>query len=124
MKRRSRIYHYSMRRRPCEEGNVPRPGESNEAGYMTKANEAGRSDSDMPRLVWMVLEDGRSMVAGLGSTTRDSLTKAISHPGRMLTLTSDDRVEHIRAATVRDFVLFDAQSTIPPATSIYRLVNV
>jgi hypothetical protein len=78
----------------------------------------------MPRLVWMVLEDGRSMVAGLGSTTRDSLTTAISHPGGMLTLTSDDRVEHIRAATVRDFVLFDAQATIPPATSIYRLVNV
>jgi len=72
----------------------------------------------------MVLEDGRSMVAGCGGTTRDALTTAIAHPGQMLTLTSDDRVEHILAQSVRDFVLFDAHSTIPHATSIYRLVNV
>ena len=63
----------------------------------------------MPRLVWMVLNDGRSVVAGCGSTTREGLERALAEPDHLLTLTSDDRV---------------ARSTVPAASSIYRLVHV
>ena len=80
--------------------------------------------NDMPRLIWMVLNDGRSVVAGCGEVSRDSLTTAMVTPEAMLTLTSDDRVERIPSTAIRDFVLFDAKSSIPAATSIYRLVNV
>jgi hypothetical protein len=76
------------------------------------------------RLVWMVLNDGRSVIAGCGSATRDALITAIAEPDRMLTLTSDDSVEHIPTTSVRDFTLYEAKSKIPAATSIYRLVHV
>ncbi len=78
----------------------------------------------MTRLIWIVLNDGRSVVAGAGTQTKDTFRNAIEHPEKTLTLTSDDRVEHIPTASVRDFILFDAKSSIPPATSIYRLVHV
>lgn len=78
----------------------------------------------MPRLVWFVLNDGRSVVAGCGSATRDALSSALAEPDRMLTLTSDDAVEHIPSGYVRDFVVFDSKSPVPPASSIYRLVHV
>lgn len=78
----------------------------------------------MPRLIWMVLNDGRSVIAGCGEVSRDFLTTAIGTPEATLTLTSDDRVERIPTTAVRDFVLFDAKSSIPSATSIFRLVNV
>jgi hypothetical protein len=78
----------------------------------------------MPRLVWFVLNDGRSVVAGCGSATRDKLASALKRPEAMLTLTSDDSVEHIPGGYVRDFVLFDAKSPVPAATSIYRLMHV
>ena len=78
----------------------------------------------MPRLVWMVLKDGRSVVAGCGLTTREGLELALAKPGHTLTFTSDDRVDILPASAVRDFVLFDARSSVPPASSIYRLVNV
>jgi hypothetical protein len=78
----------------------------------------------MPRLVWMVLKDGRSVVAGCGLTTREGLELALAKPDHTLTFTSDDRVDVLPASAVRDFVLFDARSNVPPASSIYRLVNV
>lgn len=78
----------------------------------------------MPRLVWFVLQDGRSVVAGCGTASKDALAAAFGAPETTLTLTSDDAVEHISAAAVRDYVVFDAKSAIPPATSIYRLVHV
>ena len=78
----------------------------------------------MPRLVWMVLNDGRSVVAGCGSTTREGLELALARPDHTLMFTSDDRVDVLPTTAVRDFVLFDARSSVPPASSIYRLVHV
>jgi hypothetical protein len=78
----------------------------------------------MPRLVWFVLNDGRSLVAGCGTATRDGLASALAEPDSVLTLTSDDAVEHIPTGSVRDFVLFDAKTPVPAATSIYRLMHV
>ena len=78
----------------------------------------------MTRLVWLVLKDGRSVVAGCGAATKDALTNALAEPNRTLTLTSDDSVEHIPSTSVRDFTLYEAKSKIPAATSIYRFVHV
>ncbi|MDP9191268.1 MAG: hypothetical protein M3P06_06150 [Acidobacteriota bacterium] len=78
----------------------------------------------MPRLVWMVLNDGRSVVAGCGSTTREGLELALAKPDHTLMFTSDDRVDVLPTSAVRDFVLFDARSSVPAASSIYRIVHV
>jgi hypothetical protein len=78
----------------------------------------------MQRIVWMVLNDGRSVVAGCGVTSNDSLADAFSRPDSMVMLTSDDGVEHISSAAVREYVLLDSKSNIPPATSVYRLVHI
>ncbi len=78
----------------------------------------------MPRLVWFVLNDGRSVVAGCGSATRDSLASAIAAPGTTITLTSDDSVEHIPGSAVRDFVLFESRAIVPPSAAIYRLLHI
>jgi hypothetical protein len=78
----------------------------------------------MPRLVWFVLHDGRSVVAGCGSETRDSLAHAIAAPGNTITFTSDDSVEHIPGSAVRDFILFDSRAKVPSSAAIYRLVQV
>jgi hypothetical protein len=89
---------------------------------------AGQSDRpeierEMPKLVWMVLNDGRSVVAGCGNTATSVLDEVFEKRDSMLVLTSDDRVEHIASAAVRNYVVFDSKSQIPPATSIYRLVH-
>lgn len=78
----------------------------------------------MPKLVWMVLQDGRSVVAGCGNATREDLATAITAPDVTLTLTSDDGVDRIAGADVRDFIVFDSRSPIPSASAIYRLLNV
>lgn len=78
----------------------------------------------MARLVWFVLNDGRSVVAGCGSTTKASLERALAEPANLLTLTSDDHVDTIPSSAVRDFVLFDSRSSVPPASAIYRFVHV
>ena len=78
----------------------------------------------MPRIVWLVLNDGRSVVAGCGATTREGFALALSQPDRELTLTSDDRIEQLPASAVRDFVVFEARSSVPSASAIYRLVHV
>ena len=78
----------------------------------------------MQRLVWFVLHDGRSLVAGCDAATKDALDRLLAEPDCTLTLTSDDSVERIPTTSVRDFVLFDAKSKVPPATSIYRLLQV
>lgn len=77
----------------------------------------------MPVLVWLVLNDGRSVVAGCGSASRESLTSALAQRDKTLTFTSDDAVEHVPREFVRDYVLFESKASIPPATSIYRLVQ-
>ncbi len=78
----------------------------------------------MPRLVWLVLKDGRSVVGGCGATTREGFERALAEPDRTITLTSDDRVDLLPSREVRDFILFDARSTVPSASAIYRLVHV
>lgn len=80
-------------------------------------------DPEMPRLVWMVLNDGRSVVAGCGTTATAVLDEVFEKRDSMLVLSSDDGVEHIASAAVRNYVVFDSKSQIPPATSIYRLVH-
>jgi len=81
-------------------------------------------EREMPRLVWMVLNDGRSVVAGCGTTATAVLDEVFEKRDSMLVLTSDDGVEHIASAAVRNYVVFDSKSQIPPATSIYRLVHI
>lgn len=76
------------------------------------------------RIVWIVLKDGRSVVAGCGATTREKFARALAQPDHELTLTSDDRVDVLPVNSVRDFVLFDSRSTLPDASAIYRLVHV
>ena len=78
----------------------------------------------MARLVWFVLNDGRSVVAGCGGATRDSLANAIAAPGTTITFTSDDNVEHIAGSEIRDFVLFDSRTKVPSSSAIYRFVQV
>ena len=78
----------------------------------------------MARLIWMVLRDGRSVIAGCGGVTRERIETALAEPGRTFTLTSDEGVDVVRSDAVRDFVLFDARSSVPPASAIYRLVHV
>lgn len=74
----------------------------------------------MARLVWLVLTDGRSVVANC-STTPEALKRALARPGVTLTLTSDCAVERIAGTDVRDFVMFDARNTPSPESSIYHL---
>lgn len=78
----------------------------------------------MTRLVWLVLNDGRSVVAGLGSATRDSLARALARPQATVVLTSDDTIEQISSSDIRDFVIFDAKSALPADSAIYRLLRV
>jgi hypothetical protein len=78
----------------------------------------------MARLVWFVLNDGRSVVAGCGLETRDSLANAIAAPGKTITFTSDENIEHIPSSAIRDFVLFDSRAQVPSSSAIYRLVQV
>ena len=78
----------------------------------------------MPRLVWLVLNDGSSVVAGCGLTTRATFEQVLAQPGNTLTFTSDDHVDTISSSSVRDFVLFDARGKVPAASAIYRLVHV
>lgn len=79
----------------------------------------------MARLVWFVLNDGRSLVAGAGAATRESLVSALSRPGTRLTLTTEGSiVEEIASDDVRDFVVFDAKSSMSHPASIYDLQHV
>ena len=77
----------------------------------------------MARLVWFVLNDGRSVVAGCGSATRDALASAIATPGRTITFTSDTSIERIPGSDVREFVLFDSRAAVPISSAIYRFVQ-
>ena len=78
----------------------------------------------MSRLVWFVLNDGRSVVAGCSDATRESLEGALMRPDAELMLTRDDAVETIPGRDIRSFVLYDARTAVPAATSIYRLLHV
>ena len=77
----------------------------------------------MARLVWFVLNDGRSVVAGCAGETRESLAGAIARPDSTLTLTRDDSVERLSSEEIRDFVVYEAKASVPSATAIYRLVH-
>jgi hypothetical protein len=77
----------------------------------------------MSRLVWFVLKDGRSIVAGCVGATREALERVLQSAGAELMFTRDDGVETIPASNVRGFVLYDARTAVPSATSIYRLLH-
>jgi len=71
-------------------------------------------------LVWMILDDGRSLVAGCGPDSREGLERALADPSSLLALTSDDRVDLVPTSAVREFVLCDVDSRIPEASVVYR----
>lgn len=72
------------------------------------------------RLVWFVLDDGTSVVAGCGTATRDAVAVALQNPRAMLTLRSRDAVEQLAACSIREFVVFDATTPALRATAIQR----
>ena len=73
----------------------------------------------MPRLVWFALNDGRSVVAGCG-TTDDAFAQLLTQPDRTIALAADDAVDFISSSSVRAFAVVDARTAVPPATSTYR----
>ena len=76
----------------------------------------------MPRLVWFVLKDGRSLIANCDLLTTDRLKRAFSSPAR-LTLTSDDAVEEVESGEISDFVVFDVAMVVPHRAAIFNFVQ-
>lgn len=72
------------------------------------------------RVVWFVLESGRSIIAGCGTITRAALESALGRSGATITVASDDSVEQIPTAAVRDFLVFETRGRFPDQASIYR----
>ena len=72
------------------------------------------------RFVWLVLNDGRSMVARCGAATRERLERALADPARRLEFTTPDGVDSIAAGAVRDFVVFDARNRYETGSPIDR----
>ena len=66
----------------------------------------------MSRLVWMVLQDGRSVVAACDSVTREDVASTIRQPGRTLIVHYADKFESIPCAAVRDFIVFDSRARL------------
>ena len=71
-------------------------------------------------VVWMILEDGRSLVAGIAPASREGLARALADPAALLALTSDDHVDLIPTSDVREFLLCDVDANIPEASVVYR----
>lgn len=78
----------------------------------------------MPRLVWFVLKNGRSVIAGCGHLNREAFQRLMDEPYRWMTLTADASVEFIRGAEIREFQLLDLDTGIPADPSIYHFVAV
>jgi hypothetical protein len=74
----------------------------------------------MQRFVWMVLDDGRSLVARCASATRERIERALSEPGRFLEFSTPDGVDAIPTSAVRDFVVFDARNRYETGSLIDR----
>lgn len=76
----------------------------------------------MAGLVRFVLNDGRSLLAGCGSTRKESLARVLTRPGVTLKLKSGgDVVEQIATDDIRDFVIFDVRSSLAERASEYDL---
>ena len=75
------------------------------------------------RFVWLVLNDGRSMVARCAAATRERLERALADPGRRLEFTTPQGVDTVPAAAVRDFIVFDARNPHETGTAIDRQLN-
>lgn len=75
------------------------------------------------RFVWLVLNDGRSMVARCAAATRERLESALADPARCLEFTTPQGVDTVPAAAVRDFVVFDAKSCYETGRSIDRQLH-
>lgn len=78
----------------------------------------------MARLVWLVLKNGRSVVAGCGKLNRQAFESLIAEPHRWMTLTAEESVDFIRGAEIRDFRLFEAEFHVPSGSAIYHFVAV
>ncbi|HVT03435.1 MAG TPA: hypothetical protein VHL58_08705 [Thermoanaerobaculia bacterium] len=76
----------------------------------------------MPRLVWFVLKDGRSLIAACDSVTNERLAEALATTS-ILTLTGDDSVEVLRTAEIREFVSFDVAMNVPQRAAIFNFVQ-
>ncbi|HEY5609928.1 MAG TPA: hypothetical protein VIL97_01870 [Thermoanaerobaculia bacterium] len=77
----------------------------------------------MPRLVWFVMDDGRSVIANCDGMTRERIERMIRQPEKTLAFTADDAVDRYPATSVRDFVLFDARMNVPAHAAIYNFVH-
>ena len=77
----------------------------------------------MTRLVWMVLRDGRSVVASCAQATREDVARAIAQPGRTLTVNYVNSFESIPNSAIRDFVVFDSRSDPDQDSAISGTLN-
>lgn len=78
----------------------------------------------MARLVWLVLKNGRSVIAGCGKLNREAFESLMHEPHRWMTLTGEESVDFIRGDEIREFRLFDAEVRVPEDSSIYHFVAV
>ena len=77
----------------------------------------------MERIAWLVLHDGRSVVAACGEVTKERLGRALSDPHATLTISTDDLTERIAGRDVRDYVIFESKSAVTEAVA-HRFLRV
>ena len=68
--------------------------------------------------------ESASFIDDLGADSLDTVELVMAFEEEFGCEIPDDAAEHISSASVRYFTLYEAKSNIPPATSIYRFVNV
>jgi hypothetical protein len=78
----------------------------------------------MPRLIWLVLRNGASLLASCDSAAPERLKEAIEEKVGALILTADDRVERLPAAEVTDFCIVEAPAQFPRSARVYRFLHV
>lgn len=76
----------------------------------------------MPRMVWFVLKDGRSVIAGCDAMTKEGLAEALASSST-LTLTGDDSVEILTSKEILNFVSFEVAMDIPRRAAIFNFVR-
>lgn len=78
----------------------------------------------MTRLIWLVLKNGRSVIASCGTLNREAFESLMDEPHRWMTLTGEESVDFIRGEEIREFRLFDVEVRVPGDSSIYHFVAV
>lgn len=78
----------------------------------------------MSRVVWLVLKNGESVIAGCGKLDREAFDSLMAEPHRWMTLKGEETVRFIRGDEIRDFRLFDAEIQIEASSSIRHSIAV